>query len=484
MLLRSLARDSIIYGGADFFTKIVAFIVFPLIAAAMSPHGFGTLELVLTTINLLGLLMNCGMNNATQRFYWDAEIAENLRPSLVSGGLLTQLTLGLLLAGIGIWFAPQIEYLMAHTGAPITHNTLLAALLLLMVIQVTQYLLDVTRLHFAPWKFLVFSSLSRVLTMLAALYAVATLARGVEGYVQAQALVGLALIPLGIYLVRGDITWRIDVPMLKQQIRFGYPFIFAGMAYWLFGSMDRWMLANMSSVEETGIYSVAFRFASIVLFVSAAFGQAWSPYAIKLKSDFPSHYKHIFAHILLLLLFVMLLVGGAISLFSGEIMALFMPDAYRDAAIPLGILAFGIVLQATQQITAIGISLERKTYILALMAWITACVNLLGNWLLIPHYGATGAATATAFSYFVLTAGYIYFTQKLHPLPIAWKKLAVLLLLGGLVLAASILLHSATIEWRGIAAKLTIATLCVGLSLYCLPIRALRRLTAELQPKT
>jgi hypothetical protein len=48
------------------------------------------------------------------------------------------------------------------------------------------------------------------------------------------------------------------------------------------------MLTSMNTVEEVGIYSVAFRFASVVLFVAVAFEQAWSAIAIKLRTDCPS----------------------------------------------------------------------------------------------------------------------------------------------------------------------------------------------------
>ena len=128
---------------------------------------------------------------------------------------------------------------------------------------------------------------------------------------------------------------RFDLSRMKELVQFGYPFIFAGMAYWLFGTMDRWMLASMTTIEEVGIYSVAFRFASAVLFVSAAFGQAWSPFAMKIRTDHPEQYQTIYGQILLLLLFVMLVIGGGLALFSGEAIGLIMPIEYQASALPL-----------------------------------------------------------------------------------------------------------------------------------------------------
>jgi len=216
---------------------------------------------------------------------------------------------------------------------------------------------------------------------------------------------------------------------------------------------------------------VAFRFSTIVIFVNVAFGQAWSPYAIKVKSDFPESYRAFYARVLLVLLYCMLVIGGGIALFSGELIGRLMPVEYGESAMSLSILCLGIILQSTQQITAIGISLERKSVLFARMAWGSALVNLIANWFLIPHFGAAGAAWGTCISYSVLTSGYLYFTQKLHPLPIPWRKLGWLLLLGGIVFCAAFLFHSTEWNWRTVMMKLMLSFVCLFLGWPVLGIR-------------
>ena len=231
------------------------------------------------------------------------------------------------------------------------------------------------------------------------------------------------------------------------------------------------MLASMSSIEEVGIYSVSFRFSSIVFFVSVAFGQAWSPLAIKIRTDHPENYRKIYGQVLLLLLFVMLIVGGGVALFSGETIGLIMPKEYHASAIPLSILCFGVILQATQQVTAIGISIEKKTFLLARLAWLTAFVNLAGNYLLVPKYGATGAACATLISYAVLTFSYLFFTQRLHPLQMEWRRLMALLLMGCAVAAVSIYHMSIEINSVILLIKISLAFTCILIGWRLLPLK-------------
>ncbi len=321
--------------------------------------------------------------------------------------------------------------------------------------QLVQYLLDVTRLHMAPWHFAGIALVSRVMTVAAGLATVVWLGLGLDGLLTAQALVMVATVPLAIYAVRKDITRRVDFSTLQKLVRFGYPFIYAGLAFWLFGSMDRWLLAGMSTVEEVGVFSVAHRFASVILFVSMAFGQAWSPLAIKIRTDHPQTYRSLYVDILIALLCAMLLLGGGIALFASEIVAWLMPVEYHGAGVVLAALALGLVLQSTMQVTALGISLENKTYLFARLSWLAAALNLLLNLAMIPALGALGAAVATSLCYLFLTSAYLYYTQRLHPLPLPWGKIRVLaalwLVLAGCMIGQQIgHALASSVAWRAL----------------------------------
>lgn len=474
MPLRRLVKDSAIYGGADLACKVISFFTFPIIAAALSPKAFGALELLATSTALLGLLMNCGLNNSLQRFYWDKDTTEQLRPVLVSTGFATQVVFGAVAFAAGLMALPWALSEANKANLPLGWIALLASLCLMIFTQWLQYVLDVVRLHFAPWKFLVLSLLCGVLGIGLGTLVVVYWRGGVDGLLSVQAFVAALVLPLALWMVRKDLTLKLDPDRARQLVGFGYPFIFAGLAYWLFGSMDRWMLARMSSIEETGIFSVAFRFASVVFFVSTAFAQAWSPAAIKMRTDHPETYKTIYAQVMLLLLFIMLVAGGGVALFAGELIAVFMPKAYAASAAPLSILCFGVVLHATQQVTALGISIENKTYIFARLAWITALFNLALNWLLIPSYGAIGAACATSISYLILTSSYLYITQRIHPLPIPWKRLLLLLILGASVATVSIGCIATSFEWNVVIYKALFACLCMAVAWISLPVKGLR----------
>ncbi|MEZ5918579.1 MAG: oligosaccharide flippase family protein [Alphaproteobacteria bacterium] len=165
MLFKSLARDTALYGSADFVTKLVAFFTFPIIAAALSPADFGTLDIIMTTVGLAGLFVNSGLNNAVQRYYWDKDILPAERPTIVSAGFYLQTILGLLGVLITFLALPTIMSLTAPLNLSFSLYGLIAATFLMITLQATQYIQDVIRLHFSPGRFMLFSLLGRVLTL-------------------------------------------------------------------------------------------------------------------------------------------------------------------------------------------------------------------------------------------------------------------------------------------------------------------------------
>lgn len=442
-MLNRLLSNAAVYGGADFASKLVALVSFPIIAGTLGSSLYGTLELTLSFTVILGLIANCGLNNALQRFYWDGDTPLGMRPVLVSSGLIILavfLVLSALLGGL-IAAITQVLDIWNFGQAGISLIGITAALALMVFTQISQFILDILRLHFAPWRFFAVAFLSRIATAVLGVLAVLWLGFQLDGLLLLQAFAISLSIPLGLWMIRKDLTRAVSADNARQLVHFGYPFIFAGLAFWVFSSMDRWMLASMRSIEEVGVYSVANRFSMMVMFFSTAFGLAWSPMSIKLRTDHPEQYRQIYAAILLLLTGAMLLVATGLATFSDTLLSLTMPREFASAAPALAILSLGIVFQATQQVTGAGISLERKTHLFAYLSWAAAGVNFSANWILIPPFGVLGAAWATALSYFVLTSGYLWASQRLHPLPLDWARLAALLALWVGVAAATPILR-------------------------------------------
>jgi O-antigen/teichoic acid export membrane protein len=420
-MLKKLGRDVAIYGSGDFALRLLGFLVFPVYAHVFSVEEFGVMALITTTTGVIALIASPGLTMAITRRYWDADVSDAIRPVIVSTGLVSLFAwsgavVALAIAGL----FPVRELLASRYGAG--WSMVLIGLLTIVPELVMQYCLNVLRVRALPWQFTLASFFKNVLGVAVGLVLILLFHGGLEAFFIGAFVGALAGVPIALWLVRQELTPRFDVATAKQLLGFGYPFIFAGLAYWVFGAVDRWMLAELSDARQLGLYAIAYKFAGILLFVNAAFGQAWSPIALKLRRE-DCDYRAAYSRVLSTWFFVLSLCGAAIAFFGHEMLRLLTPREYWAAAPALALLVMGVVLSGTTQITGLGISLENRTRLFATAAWTTALANVALNFVLIPRWGALGASAATFLSYALLTSLYLFWSQRLHPVPLEKTRL-------------------------------------------------------------
>lgn len=419
-MLKSLIKDTAIYGAADFFFKLINFATFPIFAHLFTVDQFGIFSLATTMAALIAVIFNCGLNNSVQRYYMDPHTTKEEQPVYVTTGLIClvffSIVLGTAALGITYYFK---EAIFEHDQLP--WGLIALAIIGTFPTQIFQFCLDLLRLYFKPWNFTALCGLQNGLSIGLSLFFVLYFQMGIEGYLFGVILSYIAVAPIGLWCIRRSLSWSFCWKKCRSLISFGYPFIFAGIAYWIFGSMDRWMLIELSTTTDVGIYSTAFKFGTIMIFINTAFGQAWTPHALKVFRT-EKNYKEIYSNFFSIWFFFLVIIGSAISVFGEEILRFMTPPSYWPAAKVVPFLVFGMVFYGTTQMTAVGISLEKKTFYFSIATWSTAFINFFLNLYLIPKHGAEGAAFATLASYFALTSFYLIITQYLHPLPIDFKK--------------------------------------------------------------
>src|SRR5699024_9239991 len=81
------------------------------------------------------------------------------------------------------------------------------------------------------------------------------------------------------------------------------------------------------------------------------------------------------------------------------IILLLLVTEYKSAASIMLFIVFMPIFYTISETTVIGINFYKKTKWHILIAGIACISNIIGNWLLVPKYGAIGASLSTAFSY-------------------------------------------------------------------------------------
>ncbi|MDC1107163.1 oligosaccharide flippase family protein [Prolixibacteraceae bacterium] len=244
------------------------------------------------------------------------------------------------------------------------------------------------------------------------------------------AILGVPLLALMYLLIKKEkISFRPNFQFLSPRLRkeicyvafFGIVSGFSGIAI---VNIDKYMVASYLGLEQTGIYSIAFYFGTMVLLPARALkkigasviSDAWRHENVQLIEE---TYKKSALYQLLM---------GAV-LYGGIVINLdnipnILTESYASGMIVIAIIGFSNVLEMVSGQGAILLANSPKFRVQALFQFLLMLLVVVTNMMLIPLWGMVGAAIATLLSNFTILlvrAIYIYHRWHIHPfnLPIA-----------------------------------------------------------------
>ena len=184
----------------------------------------------------------------------------------------------------------------------------------------------------------------------------------------------------------------------KLLLKFSLPLVPATLLTWLLNSFDKVGLRNWSSFEELGLYAAAFKIVALLSVFQNIFTTAWVPIAYKWYDINVANEK--FENVSSVVLAVMTFLFSCIVVFR-DIILMFLGSEYRGTSEIFVFLLFVPVMYTISETTCLGINFSKKTTYNLYVSILAVVVNLIGNYLLIPVWGALGAAVSTCISYIV-----------------------------------------------------------------------------------
>jgi O-antigen/teichoic acid export membrane protein len=163
--------------------------------------------------------------------------------------------------------------------------------------------------------------------------------------------------------------------------------------------IDQVMLKHMAGNSEVGVYSVAVSFSEASYFIPIAIANSFFPKLIAEREQSELKYEESLLNLLRLLLGFSILLIGAVWLLSGPMIGLVMSEEFSSVEYLLKIHVLATLFIFLRALVSKWIILEGLYKFSAISQGGGALLNVILNLLLIPHYGATGAAWATVLSY-------------------------------------------------------------------------------------
>lgn len=405
-----LFKDILIYGSGDILLRAAGIITLPIYTRIFSPVQYGVLSLIMTVTALLGSVISLGLENSYALYYFEAK-SQRDRQVLTSSLLLF----------VALWTTAVVVLLIPFTGlfsswsfSAKQHGILFILGFLSVPLTLVASLCGQSlRNEFKPALFAVLNAVTLSLTIACNLFCVVVLKLGLPGLLAGTLIASAIVLPVRLWTVRNLLRPAFSGAVMRRMLSYGLPLVPMGLAYWVFASSDRFVLGKLSTLGQLGLYAVANNLTNVLAFVNTAVGLAWVPHAVRVNEDHPDSAPAFFGQVATYLLVTFGVVCIGLTAFAPELLTLVAPAEFHGASAAVGPLALGFVAAASTQVTALGISLSKKTQYFAIVSWSAALLNLGLNVLLVPRWGMLASSWATAAAYGFLTVSYLAISQRL-----------------------------------------------------------------------
>jgi O-antigen/teichoic acid export membrane protein len=264
-------------------------------------------------------------------------------------------------------------------------------------------------------------------------------------------------------------------------LRFGVPLVPVSLSFWVFTAADRIVVAKLAGLTELGYYSVAVTVTTVFIVLTSAVSQAWVPRAMELyETDRDRAAVAIGASLTYYVFGLGVLASIAASL-AKEVTAVLSGADYAPAAAAIPLLCLGSVAYGSQTITASGMTMRHRTGRLAVISIGAAVVNIVAAIALVPPFGIKGAAAATVIGYLVLTSAYLWASQRLWPIRVERRRIAVVVGLLVAVAGWTTARYNDPLAVRALVPVLFVLLCLVGAGVHPHERAALKRLLADLR---
>ena len=205
----------------------------------------------------------------------------------------------------------------------------------------------------------------------------------------------ISVILLLIYRRKGGAPLAFSWEEAKRLLSMGKFYILPEMMVVIFAQTDRIMLKLMLDSEAVGIYSAAVTCATMFGFVYAAIIDSSRPGIFESHKQSRDEFEKNVIALYSIIFYLSIVVCVAICLFAPLIIAIMYGDGYASAVTPLKIVVWYTTFSLFGSVRNIWLLAEGKQmYLWRINLW-GAVANVLLNGLLIPNWGASGAAFAS-----------------------------------------------------------------------------------------
>jgi O-antigen/teichoic acid export membrane protein len=376
-----------------FFDKIfrMAYGIFisVLVARYLGPVAFGELNFSIAFVYVFLVISSLGMEQVLIR---ELTLTKEKRNQIISTSLIMR----------GV--ASSVVYLLV-IAMVVCYNPGVSSDLLVIIIG-TQIILQITDVFFAVFMaevnskyvvlaknigFLLSGLVKLVLVFMKFSLVWFALATVVEFFV-------CSLLIIWFFKSKTDIRISLkywDKQIGKQILNSSYPLIISSVFYVIYTKLDQVMLGYLTSSDEVGYYAVAAKLSEVWYFIPSAIVNSFYPELVKLKEQDSNSFKILTLRLMTVLSALAFCIALFFTFFSDILIESLYGIEYITSGKVLTIHIWSCIIVFSAVVSGAWFVINRLEKYSFYRTGTGALVNVALNFILIPAYGALGAAAAT-----------------------------------------------------------------------------------------
>lgn len=433
--LKRLGTETAIYGISTILGRFLNFLLVPFYTNVLAPGEYGVVAYVYSIIAFVTVLYAYGMETAYFKYSSTREVGSEREN--FSTPFLSLLGTSIVFSALIVLLISPISRALALPEGQRSIVMYSAAILALDALAVIPF--ASLRIRHRPRTFAAIKIANIVVNVAMNVILLVVFRTGISGVFLSGLAASAVTILLLIPVILRQFTLSFHTRLWKALLRFGTPFVPAGLAAMVVQVIDRPILRSLTDDATVGIYQANYRLGIFMMLIVSMYDYAWRPFYFSLAAE--RNAKEIFARVLTYLVLGMAAVFLLVSFFVRDVVGISLfghrlihPSYWVGLDIvPVVLLGYAFLGVATN--VSAGINIEKKTHLSPPINFLGAAVNIVANYLLIPVIGIMGAAWATALAYMVIAVATYILAQRVYPVKYELGRLAKIAVSAGAVFA-------------------------------------------------
>lgn len=381
----NLAVNTLIYAIGDIAPKFFGLVTFPILTSYLSTEDYGILNYVNSINSLLSILTFLGLNTFYMAHYYKVGNEFEKRK------LIGNLTIAVLFINIVFTVFMYLcgAYIFRIIGSKVDYSYIFLGVLINFFGTFSTLPSALYRLKENPLPLTVVNIMRGFLIMIATLifvrmYHSATAALAIQLVVSIvfAAFFGWVTVKNAVFIF----NWN----QIRVALVFSLPLVPGYIAYYFSNMSDRILIEKYLSVSDLGFYSSATVVAGMLSLITHSALRAFEPYFFKQygKDSFIKEFRYVRD----ILMFVVIISGMALCVYSVDFLRLLSAPAYHGAYIYVPLLVSSIIVGSLSSMYATIMTAQSKTKISGSITIAAAFVSVLANAIFLPYIGVWSAA--------------------------------------------------------------------------------------------